>query len=136
MNENNLQDIQEHPVCCHNDSKMHNYGAGSIFPSSVCACLHFKTNYSLQFHLSESPLPVGFALSPLYFYFSPIRNEAVAASFVEQSMCLTRSLDSPTLHFSSAASEWVLGSAPQICSSFLTPGTTVSTSTTTVNYFQ
>lgn len=67
---------------------------------------------------------------------SPIRNEAVAASFVDQSMCLTMFFASPGFHFSSAASAWFLVSAPQICSSFLNPGTTVSTSTTTVNYFQ
>jgi len=92
-------------------------------PASVLVC--FKTNYSLQFHLSENPLHVGFALSPLYSHFSPIRHKAVAASFVEQSMCLTMSLATPTLRFSSAASEWVLGSAPQICSSFLILGTTL-----------
>ena len=50
MNEKNLWNMQEHPVCCHNDSELHD----SLFPTSVCACFSFKPNYSLQFHLSES----------------------------------------------------------------------------------
>lgn len=50
MNEENLWNMQEHPVCCHNDSELHD----SLFPTSVCARFSFKSSYSLQFHLSES----------------------------------------------------------------------------------
>lgn len=134
-NDHNLWDTQEHPVCCHNDSEMHDHGADSLFPSSVSACLHFQNQLLPAIScLRKSPqtLSVGFALFPLYFHFSPIRNEAVAASFVGHSTSLTPSLAAPTFRFSSAASEWFLVSAPQMCSSFLTPGTTVPTSTTTV----
>lgn len=50
------------------DSKMHNHGPDNHFSYNICAFLHFKTSYSLQFHISQCPhRPFLLALSCLPF---------------------------------------------------------------------